>query len=68
MEAFKLCRYEWMREALRKFIQLMSVQTMPPALELPMPPALELAEPKKSSFNDNVMLVGMRVACPTSSW
>ncbi|KAG1370250.1 Nudix hydrolase 18, mitochondrial [Cocos nucifera] len=60
-EAFKLCRYEWMREALRKFIQQrMTVQTMPPALELP--------EPKNPSFNDTVMLVGMRVACSTSSW
>ncbi|XP_008797101.2 nudix hydrolase 12, mitochondrial-like [Phoenix dactylifera] len=41
-EAFKLCRYDWMRFALESFIRLMSDQTMLPAPELPEPKKFQL--------------------------
>ncbi|XP_010942334.1 nudix hydrolase 12, mitochondrial isoform X2 [Elaeis guineensis] len=44
-DAFKLCRYEWMREALHEFIRLMSGKTNQPSPEVPEPPGFFIVKP-----------------------
>lgn len=44
MEAFKLCRYDWMREALQAFLTFMSGKRMPSVSELPETPSFCLMQ------------------------